>query len=1362
MVYRISLILFFITTGLFANTKFTNISVTSTQGLVCYYTDQSSAGTWRASKGSTFTTMIPDILDNGNTDDRVGSKTRAIGGKERCLVLGTHTGNDSLVPDNTYWVGVTVGSDSEISTVIHTITTPAGIGNTFPLPFDSTKWQNINWPTVNWQDKSQSVIDPNSGIEGWRLTGPDPNGPAITSDYTINQPFSTAPVDLANTNTCTNISNLANQGRSFATCHGGTSDKFFIPLPSNSYNDLLQQSLDDILVTVYCGNAGNSTTNITAYLTLDSGQTMLGQTRTSVNCPTSTPAQVSVLPGVNPQPFLTGWGVTNPVLSQKLMSSSGSIQVLGNIATVKSPGIYQNYFNEKWAVGTKLNINGASYCPSGGCTISSIQSSTQVTLNQNSGCNNSDPSVCPITNYTSQAVGIVIYKNNPSTNVDVSVGYKLAKASVPFKGVNGEQPRFNLNSVTVTKADCLVAGPHAGFAMNELGKWVSCTTPLTFTTPLKGNIWTDGVTALWLFVPYNSDGSSRAENRYLGYGKKLASYQGFTANGDPFDGAIGVLLNLGSWDEVDGNSIYAMVQNDHTYPGAGQLNWLFKLTYDETLNNGTCAGYLTFTGFKNSNGYADENQDPQSDCFRYTNLTPHSSSPPHTLRAQIIRGYQTGLNYNGETVGASHPGFDMNWLIPSSTGLGTSFSVSSNIVCVPWGIGDGFSGVAAFDSTGKLIFVQDNWSTGNGRWGATHGECTSRMGTYEQGTQNHLQNFNNNNVVFGGSHTTQVDAVNRVDPPGSPIWNQAGTVINGTEAILCSGLVSPYDYLNGTRNCLSVRTTTPLCSNQPSTAYIFPDGLTEEFEFPCKDPIHNITFAGKSAIQLLKVGDWLSPGSVTNADGQTDHYIVGTVNYDSSGRMLLTLIRWACTQVIAPLVGGIGDKPISHDQPANWSLHGAPTYGCSGDGGAGAASWWRDVTNPNNTVQAGAPTQAASHGFLGHAPTPGNWSAINFGYAGIYDKPIPQVIIGPILPFSSSTPGFARSRTDLVSSLQNYLSATAWKGTQRDLRNAIDFRAENPIGGGPDENPSNRIGGNQYTLTLISGTTHTYKITDILTSSPSFKRVPYFARGNRLFRDMSAPDTFGSNREMPLDSFCRAYKANECQNGSSVGDLFISSSPMSTLTNDSCHSDIITINYPCAYQLVTWDSQLIEFDTGVGPDPQGARQRKLGSGMGLPGSQYSFTNSTLSPDGGYYLFVKIDGVRRDFFAFRRPPWPELDSVDKSIYVPVNITTIAPVNTAFVRARFGYKEFYDNGTGHASLFHCTAYAQECSTEIPSGAPTDPFSFTNESVTKQSVTPGLPVTITIPSNPGMVLYYVIDWLNSGGSVIRTTPMQIIAQK
>jgi hypothetical protein len=205
----------------------------------------------------------------------------------------------------------------------------------------------------------------------------------------------------------------------------------------------------------------------------------------------------------------------------------------------------------------------------------------------------------------------------------------------------------------------------------------------------------------------------------------------------------------------------------------------------------------------------------------------------------------------------------------------------------------------------------------------------------------------------------------------------------------------------------------------------------------------------------------------------------------------------------------------------------------------------------------------------------------------------------------------------------------------------------------------------------------------------------------------------------------------------------------------TCASSQFTQAIPCLYQPSPWSGQTIQFRIDR-TDFSGVTTRKFGFVHGHPGTTYAYSNCRPTADAqfmfcpGYWL----DGVRTEWLAYRLPAAFPADSVNRTTFVPVSVTYHGVSSAANIRARFGYRE---NG---GDLLHCTAYARDCSTEIPGGAPADPFSFTNESVTRQSCANGAACVVTIPSLPNRVLYFVIDRLDGSGNVLTTSAMQAVA--
>jgi hypothetical protein len=258
--------------------------------------------------------------------------------------------------------------------------------------------------------------------------------------------------------------------------------------------------------------------------------------------------------------------------------------------------------------------------------------------------------------------------------------------------------------------------------------------------------------------------------------------------------------------------------------------------------------------------------------------------------------------------------------------------------------------------------------------------------------------------------------------------------------------------------------------------------------------------------------------------------------------------------------------------------------------------------------------------------------------------------------------------------------------------------------------------------------------------------------GRYLARDLSNPGT-GNTSDLAGWSLCRAFQSNECVQGSSPGNLYLSL-PVADLES-TCASSQFTQAIPCLYQPAPWSGQAIQFRIDR-TDFSGLTTRKFGYVHGHAGTTYAYSNCRPTADAqfmfcpGYWL----DGVRNEWLAYRIPSAYPADNVNRTTFVPVSVTVQGVSFASNIRARFGYLE---NG---GDLLRCTAYAQDCSTEIPSGSASDPYSFTNEGVTRQGCGNGAMCVVTIPGLPNRALYYVVDRLDSSGNVVTSSPMQVVA--
>lgn len=1289
-----------------ANTSIVSIEPTQMQALIRVETDQAAVCSYRASRGTAFSSNIPDLTDNGNTDARLGSLT--IGGTH-VFVLGTRTGNDALAASATYWIGVTCGSDAEVSSTF--VTRAVQWGNTAPdpIPFNAAKFGNMDYPMINWTNQQQSYVDPITGAEFWRVTGPAMMSTSTLSLAAQNTGVLGIPLDASGTGKWANMGSIGTNGAALATASGGPSDKLFIPLANftcpagTTFAGWYPKcTIDDLSFDVYCGNAAAGGITLTLQLSIDGGQTVVGNPITTSACPSGAPQKLGTYPQLAANPPFLSWGFTPQ--HHLVVPPSGSVNVSAQSVTLQNPTGTQNYFDTDWVSGTPILINGTYY------RIANVSSSSVLTLQQNAGTLAGVP-------YSGATFGVVITKSNPGTVANISVGVNYAFGTMPSACCNGDTPMMNQAPVSVTEtADG------------------SATLSPALTGYLTNVVDSAGGQALLLWIPFNADGSVRAETRLLALSTKPAASSRLNTNGDNLPYGPAALSGF-YFDNVDGTSAYTVDAS----------NRVWKLTYNESFSG--CAGYVTFHPYPS---YGDYNPSATiaDDCFQWTNLTPAGSG--RDLRSQMTSAYRTGMNYLGQNVGPAHPNFDVGWMNnPVVAGFdGGYFSASMGNTQNHIGI------MASFNTAGVLQSIRNSWSEGDCRWCGLHDAPVLTMGSWRFAVIDPQEDTGSSNLVFPDSFKMNAIEVNRAGAGSNPLWDCAGcsggpqqtTSITAADAYTCpANLLAPYAPLSGTTNCIQVKVSSSPCQQNPNTSYTFPDGNTEAQEFPCTTPGFGVANANWSKLQDLQPGDWL----LTNAGRGGENLVVLSITYNSATNIDLWLLRWASHNYLAPLFPEKDDiGNTAHASP--WLLYAGPTYATN------AAAL--DASNPNNTWTKSNPLRFSSHGSAAPGSTAGTFSYQQawFGgsYMGTVNTSVPNLLWTPMQPSASSWPAFAGSNNGASSALaQSYNSGTYAPNTANPPY-FVDYRHFNPSGGGGIESNGGAPFGTM-SLTRVAGTGQTYLVAgDCCAAGPSdYKRLGLagFA-GRYLLHDVSGPTT-GNTGDLPNWSFCRAFQPNECVQGSLVGSFYMSL-PEADM-EPTCASSQFTQAIPCLYQPAPWSGQTIQFRIDR-TDFSGLTTRKFGYVHGHPGTAYEFSNCRPTADGqfmfcpGYWL----DGIRTEWLAYHIPVATVSDSVNRTTFVPVSIAAQGAPIAADIRARFGYLE---NG---ADLLHCTAYAQDCSTEISTASPADPYSFTNESVTRQSCTNGVACTLTIPALPNRILYYVIDRLDAGGNVITSSALEAVA--
>ena len=682
------------------------------QAKITVGTDQAGFCTYRASRGAAFSSNVADLTDNTNTDARAGSIVNA---NVHVFILGTRTGNDALAAAATYWVGVTCGSDAEVATTFTTRSIAWGNTAPDPVPFNGAKFGNMDYPVIDWTNQQKSYVDPVTGAEFWRVTSPGTMSVSALSLSAQNAGILGVPLDASGTGQWASIANINSNGVSSSIGSGGPADKAFVPLANftcpagTTFAGWYPKcTVDDLSFDVYCGNAQTSGTTITLQLSLDGGQTVAGNPVTTSACPSGSPVKIGTYPqlAVNP-PFLS-WGFTPQ--HHLVVPPSGTVNVAGQAVTLQNPTGTQNYFDTDWVSDTPILINGTYF------HVANVSNSSALTLQENAGMLTGVP-------YVAANFGVVVTKSNGGSNVSASVGVNYAYATMPSACCNGDTGMMNQAPVTVT--------------MTADGS--SVLSP-ALTGYLANVVDSAGGEALLLWIPFNSDGSVRAETRLLAMSTKPAGSPRLNANGDSLPyGPTG--LSGYFFDNVDGTSAYTIDVN----------NRVWKLTYNESFSG--CAGYVAFHPFP---GYGDYNPNTAiaDDCFQWTNLTPASSG--HDIRSQMVSAYQTGVNYLGETIGAAHSGFDLGWMnSPVVAGFdGGYFSASMGNVQNHIGI------MASFDTaSGVLRSIRNSWSEGDCRWCGLHDAPVLTMGTWRLAVIDPHQDTGASNLVFPDSFKMNVAAI---------------------------------------------------------------------------------------------------------------------------------------------------------------------------------------------------------------------------------------------------------------------------------------------------------------------------------------------------------------------------------------------------------------------------------------------------------------------------------------------------------------------------------------------------------------------------------------------------------------------------
>jgi hypothetical protein len=1219
----------------------------------------------------------------------------------------------SLAPLTTYYYTITAGGSS-VNGQFTTANIP--VGAVFPdAPLSDTTGTNahgLEYPYIADNAPGTVVNDPTTGIPIARV-------PLLVKNMAGLTAFSTTAIDVAATGHWTNLANCGSNNASVCTGTGAAAtDYLFIPFPNLVVNYASASGwggviVDDMVFTPYCGSTSVQQT-LRVWLTRDSGQTAASD-YFDVTCPsTGHVVRPTISDTVNgyPHPFWNQWAPVKEWIKAEVIAGTGTVTVSGTAVSWASG----DPFITSIPANSNIRIGSTYY------KIASFTNSTHLTLTGGGASSGA---------YTMAATGLRIANVTATNTVTLSVGYNAAE-TVPTGGGTSQalNPPCNVNPITVSwAADGVTAIPAT-----------------------NGLLCTDGENTVFLYIPFNADGTVRLDIRaisasYIPYGSSQVTS---IDAGYPFGGL---------------SSIFFDSTDPYTYYGLGNSAFhpiVVKGVYNPAHST-ACARFTPYS-YGSANGFTVGGTILQ-DCIDWTNLTPVTSSPAKDIRAQMMAAYPTGLNQLGVQVSAAHPYMgDIGWM-----SFVSDLRVIGSQVCVWMLQGQGYFGAGGcFDTTtGILKSMGDSFSTWPAMAAGAHSiGGWNALGLTWDSIAAGITLYPSNPSVFPFSQPFEA-AVSQINTAGfgsTPNWVAASS-INGTGVMTAankytcptftdSKVTGAFSAWSGQPECVQLRFTTPMCSHNPAPNiagggyYDFPGGLSEGQAFPCTTPGFGVPSgaSGYSMIWPFFPGMWLWNVTIQNLGGE--NFVVATApTYNSANSMDVWLIREAKDKAVPGCAGEVSNDWTNHTAP--FSLAVWMPFTCSYN------IWWWDTTDPTGAMHYDTAGSSA-HGTIGVGAAPNTHTFVEAGDPFYVVKPnrpqgdYPPGIFNSPLSFSGiDSPKFAGFTHVAVSGVdvQGYpnLTAASVLAAPND-RKMIDNRALNSASGYAT------CLRNGLTITLQGGTTQTYLLNDpsgtVATTDPHVSVLARWA-GSHFLRDYSGPSTGNVFGDTQTWGICYVYKVNECRTGSTPGQVYVSV-PFAENSLGCIEVQHPERNVPGVMNMSSVSGQVTQVDQYTF-DPNQILFRKLGFGFRAPGMHNVYQHTWGMPDGRG-IFGRVDGADARWtgmYVGALPPWPSIGSSTTAGYYSLPLTLGTYTSGTKARVLFGYAE---NGSTAANLY-CMSRAEGCSTE---GAP---FAFLlSDTRTLLTCDTGCP--IDVPLIRGRVAFIQEQRLSSdGATVLASGPVQAV---
>jgi hypothetical protein len=1361
------------------------LGTTATQAAIAYTAPNGSACSLAVSTSPSYSPLINDLITDSTLD--VARASTVTAGNARTVVIGARNAplsgingfvtqriSNALQTNTSYFYQITCGA-SVASGQFTTANIPLGLGYGDPWPSDPAAPGAWAAPSSPGAIPNEQFIDPQTGILVQRATYPgfgySTGTQTMTTAYDQGQnPCDTVgpwvtPCNAVGSSSYASVSNstlpLVIRPDTITTNWGDG-----LPCETNSTCGGYIQQLQ-VNITGYCTSSTSSNCQIGVAISMNAGASAASAVKTAT-LPFTTPAAVTV--GTN-NPGATGidpWVYdSNPKIT--LFDSyqyTGNVSVSGATVTLASG----NSFDSTWTAGGSGRIRLSNVSTGDACSSSSATSHEETIA---SGFGNSltlSSSPGSYSYYCAQDFAVMINRivADPSTSIyiqNVTVSYV---SDDPGEWMdNGNQTIFAHNSVGGGfLGEVLTGGGYgqlswfnpANGSVSVIGSMVTNAK----TTPTGINTWSSQACPLFSPEIYIAiDDTKPTPTWYCVVADnsgKLAMlqvvYTGSYTTSNNF--ANSAAIGLGPLITSDNYSItYAnAVITDLTPSSLGEdLSTLIANYIGGPLVIPAAAPTTTCSGGPVQQGslvvYCNLGQNSLSWIF---SVSPGDGVPTHAggTGAHVVASLNTwqyaasrfSLLHNLQDYGQSNPylGYGVDPLAAGNKGLGgTSVIVTSNtavpypgVSCATWGNPLGVTGSNCIDMT-----INTNAGSYEPYYWISEGLQGTTPGVPTAAAVGDTVCISESQTVCGWTSLAQEymmllqKGVNG-DPSQwifrrGPFNDVLGSITAGTYTSLASGSLA------GTGTCtLTNWNVGPRWTGTASTATV---------------PISGGVITAGAALTFTNTGSGYAsvPTQATLGSGSGTGVCSGTANVTTvltpdTGLKYLTFLPSNFSNAAGvPGWGGMyATYPTSIPAPIYgnnviWNYQSDP-FGQN-------AFFDPEGTGGHGFVR---PTQIVTAAGLPYAPYTPDYNvrhAANF--TALLTTPLGIVTANPIFQ------GIVGSA--IANVYQSHAGMSGEDATVYEGQAAFDVR---PLVGTSTSSP-----GPPFAFTSVAGNIWVATFTGVnYTDADDFggiNRKIYATAANvgpHPLIDVSGPSSNISTAAQY--TFCFTRAAGECYAGSSVGQIYVNAPGVmfpwcygnatdgqsNPQTNDICVTNSTPVGQ-AGLQLST-----------LGNDPLAIYQRVLTRTMnGATHETSGFASIHVLPDNSWAMFQGnyIDGISRNDYMARMPPFPPTDSVARGVFVTVPIAVKPPagagVNNAIVQ--FGYQEYGGN---------CTTRADACIAKAATiGAV--PFFYASEAPAGLPCSAGC--TISVPAISQRVLYYNVVYRNAANVVISATPNQVL---